>query len=201
VNVHLFHDASNLVALSVSPSLYSENRRRALKYTLEKINENRYLTEFDSYTAIFGDFNFRLDLGPLIDKYTSTTKNSGINENEESTAKTFKDTDKRDIFVISEKKFKWNRSSSIQDEIYTLREFDREIQMCHEPLYEFPYNFPPSYPFVEDLVNVEKYMETRCPAWCDRVVFDKNMSQLVTNEPSTEYDMIGLKAPMGDHKV
>ncbi len=201
MNVHLFHDASNLVALSVSPSLYSENRRRALKYTLEKINENRYLTEFDSYTAIFGDFNFRLDLGPLIDKYTSTTKNSGINENEESTAKTFKDTDKRDIFVISEKKFKWNRSSSIQDEIYTLREFDREIQMCHEPLYEFPYNFPPSYPFVEDLVNVEKYMETRCPAWCDRVVFDKNMSQLVTNEPSTEYDMIGLKAPMGDHKV
>jgi len=201
VNIHLFHDASNLVALSVSPSLYSENRRRALNYTLDKINQNYYINETDSSTAIFGDFNFRLDLGPLIDKYTLTPKNIGINETEESVERTFRNTDKRITFVISEKKFKWNHNSSIHDEIKNLKEFDREILMCQQPLYEFTCKFPPSYPFVEDLVNVKKYMETRCPAWCDRVIFNNDMNQLVVNDSSTEYDMIGLETPMGDHKV
>lgn len=67
MNVHLFHDACNLTALNGSPSIYSQNRRNALKYTLDKVNKNVTEFEVDHYTAYFGDFNFRLDLGPLVD--------------------------------------------------------------------------------------------------------------------------------------
>lgn len=82
-----------------------------------------------------------------------------------------------------------------------LRDFDKEMSLLDEDLYEFTRSFPPSYPFMEDLVNHLKYMETRCPAWCDRVVFNKQLHNLLINEPNCQYDMIGLQAPMGDHKV
>jgi inositol-1,4,5-trisphosphate 5-phosphatase len=36
LNVHLFHDASNLLAAERSPSIYSKCRRKALKFTLER---------------------------------------------------------------------------------------------------------------------------------------------------------------------
>ncbi|CAL8391268.1 unnamed protein product [Arctogadus glacialis] len=35
VNIHLFHDASNLVALEKSPSVYSGTRQKALGYVLD----------------------------------------------------------------------------------------------------------------------------------------------------------------------
>ncbi len=55
------------MALKSSPSIYSENRKKALVYTLEIINKNRSEKEIDHYFAIFGDFNFRLDLCSLVD--------------------------------------------------------------------------------------------------------------------------------------
>ena len=67
VNVHLFHDASNLTALISSPSIYSENRKKALLYTLECIKKNQSNQEPEQNFAIFGDFNFRLDLSALVD--------------------------------------------------------------------------------------------------------------------------------------
>lgn len=36
VNLHLFHDASNLVSSDCSPSVYSSNRRRALTHVLTR---------------------------------------------------------------------------------------------------------------------------------------------------------------------
>lgn len=36
VNVHLFHDASNLVACNSSPSVYSNNRKNALRYVVNR---------------------------------------------------------------------------------------------------------------------------------------------------------------------
>lgn len=36
VNIHLFHDASNIAAAEESPSVYCKIRRRALVYTLER---------------------------------------------------------------------------------------------------------------------------------------------------------------------
>lgn len=36
VNVHLFHDASNLIACEASPSIYSANRQNALRYVINR---------------------------------------------------------------------------------------------------------------------------------------------------------------------
>lgn len=40
VNIHLFHDASNLVAWEKSPSVYSGTRQKALGYVLDRYTEN-----------------------------------------------------------------------------------------------------------------------------------------------------------------
>lgn len=37
VNIHLFHDASNLAACEEYPSVYCKSRRRALVHTLERL--------------------------------------------------------------------------------------------------------------------------------------------------------------------
>lgn len=68
MNIHLFHDASNLISITKSPSIYSDNRQKALKYAVEKIKQKRSDLEKDKHHfAVFGDLNFRLDLGPLIE--------------------------------------------------------------------------------------------------------------------------------------
>ncbi len=82
VNVHLFHDASNLLAVEQSPSVYSQFRKNALEYTLRRYQEkNKFnflfiricnvslpLNASDESVpyAIFGDFNFRLDTNRLL---------------------------------------------------------------------------------------------------------------------------------------
>ena len=60
------------------------------------------------------------------------------------------------------------------------------------------------YPFSEDLINATKYMESRCPAWCDRIVLNKNMLDSISSNPGVSpaiYDMIGEHGCMGDHKA
>ncbi|KAG7229876.1 hypothetical protein INR49_012400 [Caranx melampygus] len=64
VNIHLFHDASNLVAWEKSPSVYSGTRQKALGYVLDRITDQRY--EKVPY-FVFGDFNFRLDSKQVIE--------------------------------------------------------------------------------------------------------------------------------------
>lgn len=41
VNIHLFHDASNLVAWERSPSVYSGTRQKALGYVLDRYCKGR----------------------------------------------------------------------------------------------------------------------------------------------------------------
>lgn len=41
VNIHLFHDASNLVAWEKSPSVYSGTRQKALGYVLDRYCTHR----------------------------------------------------------------------------------------------------------------------------------------------------------------
>jgi inositol polyphosphate 5-phosphatase INPP5A len=59
INIHLFHDASNLAACEQYPSVYCKSRRRALLHTLERFHKDskNVLVPF----FIFGDFNFRCD--------------------------------------------------------------------------------------------------------------------------------------------
>lgn len=198
VNIHLFHDQSNLTALSLSPSIYSVNRKNALKYTIQKIQEKCFIEDTHSSSFYFGDFNFRLDLGALIEKYTSKPTTSGV-KSEDSSTKTFTDLNENDMFIIGEKKFKWNQS--VKNEVENLRQFDKELLESESSLFEFNQNFPPTYPFMEDTVNVESYMQTRCPAWCDRIFYNDFFNQLISQQNlDIEYDMIGRNAGMGDHK-
>lgn len=59
VNIHLFHDASNLAACETYPSVYCKSRRRALLHTLERFHKDQQNVLVPFF--IFGDFNFRCD--------------------------------------------------------------------------------------------------------------------------------------------
>uniref|UniRef100_A0A0N5ALK2 inositol-polyphosphate 5-phosphatase n=1 Tax=Syphacia muris TaxID=451379 RepID=A0A0N5ALK2_9BILA len=68
VNVHLFHDDSNIALVHENPSLYSENRKRALDFVIEELRrteENQNNTLF-----LFGDLNFRLDPASFLNRIT-----------------------------------------------------------------------------------------------------------------------------------
>ncbi|KRT80086.1 hypothetical protein AMK59_8666 [Oryctes borbonicus] len=43
-------------------------------------------------------------------------------------------------------------------------------------------------------------MQTRCPAWCDRVLLSLSAKELVNDENSIEYNLMGRNTCMGDHK-
>ena len=38
---------------------------------------------------------------------------------------------------------------------------------------------PPSYPYSEDSGQGRQYMNTRCPAWCDRVLMSPSARELI----------------------
>uniref|UniRef100_A0A7S1M6F7 inositol-polyphosphate 5-phosphatase n=1 Tax=Neobodo designis TaxID=312471 RepID=A0A7S1M6F7_NEODS len=63
VNVHLFHDADNSVAAKESPSEYAVKRVEALN---EIAAELAVVAAPEDPLFIFGDFNFRLDIGRVV---------------------------------------------------------------------------------------------------------------------------------------
>lgn len=42
-----------------------------------------------------------------------------------------------------------------------------------------PLSYLPSYPYSEDCSQGRQYMNTRCPAWCDRVLMSPSAKELV----------------------
>lgn len=44
-------------------------------------------------------------------------------------------------------------------------------------------------------------MQTRCPAWCDRVLLSHTAKQLIVEDENVEYGLMGQTTCMGDHKV
>lgn len=64
INIHLFHDASNLAACEECPSVYCKSRRRALVHTLERFHKDT-INGIAPY-FVFGDFNFRCDTEGVI---------------------------------------------------------------------------------------------------------------------------------------
>uniref|UniRef100_A0A3B4YC40 inositol-polyphosphate 5-phosphatase n=1 Tax=Seriola lalandi dorsalis TaxID=1841481 RepID=A0A3B4YC40_SERLL len=174
VNIHLFHDASNLVAWEKSPSVYSGTRQKALGYVLDRITDQRY--EKVPY-FVFGDFNFRLDSKQVIEVVLQLEK------------KLFN--------YVNQDVFRENNGTS-------LLEFDKELSMFKDRLHELEISFPPSYPYSEDSNQGKQYMNTRCPAWCDRILMSSSARDLVlkpeNEEKSIVYDNIGPNVCMGDHK-
>lgn len=300
VNIHLFHDASNLIAMEKTPSPYAKYRQQALEFTLEKLSEplkgswvekctkqqENQITEVNSNEQtqinvndeeevplfIFGDFNFRLDTNKVIQKITDgvppvVKRKADSNEvvefiyhrrkdlldnNIELKSKnrnSFDDDKKTKDVLIKNNNADDGNSNYIDgggivmtvgkklfdcenlDETFRatentewLLELDNELDSFKSKLFEFKISFSPSYPFKEDTSGGYSYMKTRCPAWCDRILFnaagcniinsnnrsnnnDKQLTtdsekriELLQKQGDVSYRLMGNSVPMGDHK-
>lgn len=202
VNIHLFHDASNFVAMEGFPSVYSRNRKRALEHTLDRFHNDNYEKV---PIFLFGDFNFRLNTQAVVKKISDgcTIVDAELPDTNEK-AQNFQDGKGQVRLTVSKKTFKHEDHHNVflKDNGNWLREFDQEVAQFGDRLAEFPITFPPSYPFEEGAEGEgSHYMQTRCPSWCDRVVLDKAAKKLVDSSGSkVKYNLIGLTTTMGDHK-
>ncbi|XP_029376445.1 type I inositol 1,4,5-trisphosphate 5-phosphatase isoform X1 [Echeneis naucrates] len=206
VNIHLFHDASNLLAWEKSPSCYSGNRQKALGYVLDRITDQRY--EKVPY-FVFGDFNFRLDSRLVIESLCPTAIMQTCTESStgEINQLIFResDNDRKVVLLLEKKVFNYvNQDVFRENNGTSLLKFDRELSVFKERLHELEISFPPSYPYSEDSSEGKQYMNTRCPAWCDRILMSPSARDLVlkpeNEEKSIVYDNIGPNVCMGDHK-
>uniref|UniRef100_A0A9J7ZJ33 inositol-polyphosphate 5-phosphatase n=2 Tax=Cyprinus carpio TaxID=7962 RepID=A0A9J7ZJ33_CYPCA len=204
VNIHLFHDASNLVAWEKSPSVYSGTRQKALGFVLDRITDQRFerLPYF-----IFGDFNFRLDSKQVIESLCSTASMQTVRSTDTNEVDKLifreSDNDHKVVLQLEKKLFNYINQDVFRENNGTqLLEFDRELSVFKERLHELDISFPPSYPYSEDSSQGKQYMNTRCPAWCDRILMSASAKDLLpeNEEKSITYDNIGPSVCMGDHK-
>lgn len=284
VNIHLFHDASNIIAMKSTPSPYAQNRQRALEFTLDIISKplprggrvkshptsaatNPTVNEEDNIVPlfIFGDFNFRLDTNRVIQRITDgvppVVKKSDSNEviefiyhrrqeskqlalkveekptESEATATSLSAISKEDddgnsnyldgggvVMTVGKKLFDCeNLDETFRATKNTewLLALDNELDSFKRKLYEFKISFSPSYPFKEDTTGSQSYMKTRCPAWCDRILFNLAGCRLIYSKVNpfdlddsdgegriirlqeqgdVIYRLMGNSVPMGDHK-
>ncbi|XP_034254215.1 uncharacterized protein LOC117653000 isoform X2 [Thrips palmi] len=205
VNIHLFHDASNFIAMESCPSVYCKNRQRALDHTLKRFHTDHYgIVPF----FVFGDFNFRTDTQGVVKKLSEGLNAVKIQSNKSSDPAKLQYRDESSqqvVLTLGKKEFSHqdHQKLFVGDESEWLRAYDRELESFSGQLFEFTINFPPTYPYVEDSERGEMYMQTRCPSWCDRVFLSASARALVDDslEDSTpEYGLIGLNSCMGDHK-
>uniref|UniRef100_A0A672Q0P8 inositol-polyphosphate 5-phosphatase n=1 Tax=Sinocyclocheilus grahami TaxID=75366 RepID=A0A672Q0P8_SINGR len=191
VNIHLFHDASNLVAWEKSPSVYSGTRQKALGFVMDRITDQRFerLPYF-----IFGDFNFRLDSKQVIESLCSTASVQTVRS---------ADTNEVDKLIFRDNETHLFNLLLLFISV-SLLEFDRELSVFKERLHELDISFPPSYPYSEDSSQGKQYMNTRCPSWCDRILMSASARDLLVKPENEEklitYDNIGPNVCMGDHK-
>ncbi|XP_033220614.1 uncharacterized protein LOC117175142 isoform X2 [Belonocnema kinseyi] len=201
INIHLFHDASNFIAMETFPSVYSKTRRRALEHTLDRFHNDQYP---NAPYFLFGDFNFRTDTFGVIKKLTEDTQESQMSTKGSISKLQFRNKDDDLILTLGKKEFAHHEHQNlfIENGGQWLREYDKELEDFNERLLEFPIKFVPSYPFEEDVQEGTNYMQTRVPAWCDRVLFSPAAKLLVQDIHSNafEYGIIGPTTCMGDHK-
>lgn len=202
INIHLFHDASNFIAMETFPSVYSKTRRRALEHTLDRFHNDKY-TNVPYF--LFGDFNFRTDTAGVIKKLTEDTQERRLSNKGNISKLQFHNKDDDLILTLGKKEFSHyeHQNVFVQNSGEWLREYDRELEDFDGRLFEFPIKFVPSYPFEEDINEGSNYMQTRVPAWCDRVLLSptaKMLVQDISSQDAVEYGIIGPSTCMGDHK-
>uniref|UniRef100_A0A8C7DUI6 inositol-polyphosphate 5-phosphatase n=1 Tax=Oncorhynchus kisutch TaxID=8019 RepID=A0A8C7DUI6_ONCKI len=206
VNIHLFHDASNILAREKSPSVYSGMRQKALGFVLDRITDQRF--EKVPY-FVFGDFNFRLDTRQVIESLCSTatmqTDRVGDTNEVEKLIYRESENDRKVVLQLEKKLFNYINQDVFRENNGALfLQFDSELSCFKERLHELEISFPPSYPYSEDSSQGKQYMDTRCPAWCDRVLMSATAKDLVIKPENEEkylvYDNIGPNVCMGDHK-
>ena len=199
---------------------------------------------------IFGDFNFRLNAKKAVDTLMNDIKqskenspsrrtNQNCDKNKSSYSVQDIHSDGEDLILykkqnlsediilsVGRKEFKLNKDQfNIFGEQWKVwKNCDFETISIKDFVVEYPLSFPPTYPFEEnlDLGDIgTQYMETRCPAWCDRILVsrlaERNLLSLHHNKNSfhgdeletesrsnldegIEYNVIGSDVCMGDHK-
>ncbi|XP_030557498.1 inositol polyphosphate-5-phosphatase A isoform X3 [Drosophila novamexicana] len=197
VNIHLFHDASNLAACEDFPSVYCKTRRRALIHTIERfhLDEKNGSVPF----FIFGDFNFRCDTAGVVKELTANlTAHRVQSVKNENTKINYRNSDGNNILTVGKKEF-CHADHQLKFKEFWLKEFDRELEPLTDILVEYPISFIPSYPFEEDPEMPTDYMSTRCPSWCDRILMAPQVKDIIKSD-EWKYDMIGQTVCMGDHK-
>ncbi|KAG5446830.1 Type I inositol 1,4,5-trisphosphate 5-phosphatase [Clonorchis sinensis] len=231
VNVHLFNDSDNVISVKEHPSIYAQCRARGMRWLMELINSDSLPGQ---HVAIFGDFNFRLNLPALLERLCHGEQASlslellgpdgttclhplapkdcepdaaSLNA-KTSDQPMISNCDINPTVIIGRRVFdlhgvlsdRWKYSED-------LLSFDTEMDVFADQLKELPITFPPSYPFDAASSNPHAYARTRCPAWCDRILFSPNM--LAKLRPSIEpsgstcpvtYDMLAKDSTVGDHK-
>ncbi|XP_060841562.1 inositol polyphosphate-5-phosphatase A isoform X1 [Rhopalosiphum padi] len=206
INIHLFHDASNFTAMQSHSSVYSIMRQKALEYTLDRFRN--YEFGFAPF-FLFGDFNFRTDTKAVIMKIVEGLDMVKDDVDKDNLVFQYTDNSKEVIFTLRKKEFRHldHQNIFVSKSGSWLKDFDHELKSFEEQLFEFPIYFQPSYPFEENEHEGMNYMQTRCPAWCDRVVLSAGAKLLINekaleedNNGEVEYDLIGKKTCMGDHK-
>ncbi|XP_028047934.1 inositol polyphosphate-5-phosphatase A isoform X2 [Monomorium pharaonis] len=202
INIHLFHDASNFIAMENFPSVYSKTRRRALEHTLDRFHNDKYQ---NVPYFLFGDFNFRTDTASVIKKLTEDTQEKRLSNKGNISKLQFHNRDDDLVLTLGKKEFSHYEHQNVfmKNGAEWLREYDKELGDFEGRLFEFPINFVPSYPFQEDINEPVNYMQTRVPAWCDRVLLSptaKTLVQDIDNSEAMEYGIIGPNTCMGDHK-
>ncbi|XP_076650877.1 inositol polyphosphate-5-phosphatase A isoform X1 [Halictus rubicundus] len=202
INIHLFHDASNFIAMETFPSVYSKTRRRALEHTLDRFHNDKYP---NVPYFLFGDFNFRTDTAGVIKKLTEDTQERRLSNKGNISKLQFHNKDDDLILTLGKKEFSHCEHQNVfmQNSGEWLREYDRELEDFDGRLFEFPIKFVPSYPFEEDINEGSHYMQTRVPAWCDRILLSttaKMLVQDISSPDAVEYGIVGPITCMGDHK-
>uniref|UniRef100_A0A5S6QKT9 inositol-polyphosphate 5-phosphatase n=1 Tax=Trichuris muris TaxID=70415 RepID=A0A5S6QKT9_TRIMR len=200
VNVHLFHDSCNIAAVEMSPSVFAKQRECGLKFVFDEISR---CFPAEAPLVIFGDFNFRLDTKSLVENLLAppSVAVQTVTQGDDGQPRVqYKHVMSGENLVDVRSKV-FNHTMNIKNEaLVQLSKLDREPKN-YLGLREFPINFLPSYPFVENIDQASVYMNTRAPAWCDRVFLNDrawHAAQLVPDPP--DYNVIGKDTCMGDHK-
>ncbi|TMS04560.1 Type I inositol 1,4,5-trisphosphate 5-phosphatase [Larimichthys crocea] len=158
---------------------------------------------------VFGDFNFRLDSKQVIESLCSTATMQTVRaaDTNEVDKLIFResDNDRKVVLQLEKKLFNYvNQDVFRENNGTSLLEYDKELSVFKDRLHELDISFPPSYPYSEDSSQGKQYMNTRCPAWCDRILLSASARDLVlkpeNEEKSVVYDNIGPNVCMGDHK-
>ncbi|XP_061766868.1 inositol polyphosphate-5-phosphatase A-like isoform X3 [Nerophis ophidion] len=158
---------------------------------------------------VFGDFNFRLDSKQVIESLCSTTTMQTVRSTDTNEVNKLifreSDNDRKVVLQLEKKLFSYVNQDVFRENNGTLLlEFDKELSVFKDRLHELEISFPPSYPYSEDSNQGKQYMNTRCPAWCDRILMSSSARDMVlkpeNEERSLIYDNVGPNVCMGDHK-
>lgn len=98
----------------------------------------------------------------------------------------------RCILRIEKKRFDYLNKNRFIDDWKKFREDDRES--VEFALKEVEIAFPPTYPWSEDPQRHFELMNTRAPAWCDRVLMNEEAWRLVSADESRTYTSLGISA-------